>query len=264
MAPRILEISNPPRRRSRSRFRSNSARQLALSSIKPEKLPRYHPGAGTGRRELKKVRAIPKLVPGSKKCETAQAGSFIFCEKSTGIAQFQAESGADFHSAVERMASLLAMQCLVRGCDPGDYAILVPAERSLTNRLTARAKELLEEGLALANPVALSPRQREILHAVVCNRANKEIADKLNITVRTVKFHISSLLSKFGVDNRTELARRATGFLRSAAPDIETLEFDAPAERPKRTALGPVALDSAPNVTTKNRSVRFPQRILSA
>jgi DNA-binding CsgD family transcriptional regulator len=213
---------------------------------------------------LKKVRVIPKLIPGAKKHETTQATSLVFCEKATGIAQFQAESGADLHFAVERMASLLAMQCLVRGCEPGDYAILVPADRSLTNRLTARAKELLAEGLALANPVALSPRQREILHAVVCNRANKEIAAKLNITVRTVKFHISSLLSKFGVDNRAELARRATGFLRSGVPEGETVEFDAPAERPKRPELAPVALDTTLHVTSKSRGVRFPQRMLSA
>lgn len=162
------------------------------------------------------------------------------------------------------MASLLAMQCLVRGCEPGDYAILVPAEKSLASRLTSRAKELLAEGLALANPVSLSPRQREILHAVVCNRANKEIASTLNITVRTVKFHISSLLSKFGVDNRAELARRATGFLRSAKPISETLELEDPAERPKRPELRPVALDTALHATTKSRSVRFPQRMLSA
>lgn len=162
------------------------------------------------------------------------------------------------------MASLLAMQCLVRGCEPTDYAILIPAEQSLANRLTARAKELLAEGLAMANPVSLSPRQREILHAVVCNRANKEIAAELNITVRTVKFHISSLLSKFGVDNRAELARRATGLLRSAAPLAETLELDAPAERPRRPELKPVALDTTLHVTTKSGSVRFPQRMLSA
>lgn len=165
---------------------------------------------------------------------------------------------------MERMASLLAMQCLVRGCDPGDYAILVPAERSLSNRLTARAKELLAEGLALANPVALSPRQREILHAVVCNRANKEIADKLNITVRTVKFHISTLLSKFGVDNRAELARRATGFLRAGTPDSQPIELDAPSVRPHHAESGPVALNPSLHVASKSRSVRFPQRILSA
>jgi len=156
------------------------------------------------------------------------------------------------------------MQCLVRGCDPGDYAILVPAERSLSNRLTARAKGLLAEGLALANPVALSPRQREILHAVVCNRANKEIADKLNITVRTVKFHISTLLSKFGVDNRAELARRATGFLRAGMPDGGALELESIAGEPRRADLRPVGLEPTLHVASKNRSVRLPQRMLSA
>ncbi|HXX44058.1 MAG TPA: LuxR C-terminal-related transcriptional regulator [Candidatus Acidoferrales bacterium] len=165
---------------------------------------------------------------------------------------------------MERMASLLAMQCLVRGCEPGDYAILVPAERSLSNRLTARAKELLAEGLALANPVALSPRQREILHAVVCSRANKEIADKLNITVRTVKFHISTLLSKFGVDNRAELARRATGFLRAGATEAGALELELPAAEPRRVDLRPVGLEPTLHVASKNRSVRFAQRMLSA
>ena len=162
------------------------------------------------------------------------------------------------------MASLLAMQCLVRGCDPGDYAILVPAERSLSSRLTARAKELLAEGLALANPVALSPRQREILHAVVCNRANKEIASNLNITVRTVKFHISTLLDKFGVDNRAELARRATGFLRAGTPESGAMEIDASPPEPRRSDLRPIALDPALHAAPKNRSVRFPQRMLSA
>lgn len=213
---------------------------------------------------MKKVRVLPKVVPPARKHEATQAGSIIFCEKSTGIAQFQADIGADPGSTIERMASLLAMQCLVRGAEPGDYAILVPAEKTLVSRLTSRAKELLAEGLALANPVSLSPRQREILHAVVCNRANKEIAANLNITVRTVKFHVSSLLSKFGVDNRAELARRAAGFLRTSAPFGETLELEIPSERSKRQELGPVALDTTLHVTSKPRGVRFPQRMLSA
>jgi len=162
------------------------------------------------------------------------------------------------------MASLLAMQCLVRGAEPSDYVILIPAEKSLVSRLTSRAKELLAEGLALATPVSLSPRQREILHAVVCNRANKEIAAKLNITVRTVKFHISSLFSKFGVDNRAELARRATGFLRAAAPTEAPLRLEIPVDHANREELRPVALDTTLHVTTKSRGVRFPQRVLSA
>jgi DNA-binding CsgD family transcriptional regulator len=159
------------------------------------------------------------------------------------------------------MASLLAMQCLVRGSEPTDFAILVPAENTLASRLASRAKELLEEGRAIANPDSLSPRQKEILQAVICNKANKEIASKFNITVRTVKFHISSLLCKFGVENRTELARRASGFLRSTIAPDEALEFD---EGLRNSRVGPIAVNSPSHLASKARSMRFPQRVLSA
>ena len=92
----------------------------------------------------------------------------------------------------------------------------------LVARLIARTEELLKEGRAIACPTALSARQREVLDAVVSNRANKEIATRLNITVRTVKFHVSSLLSKFGVETRAELARRAAGFMRPTLLESET------------------------------------------
>ena len=106
------------------------------------------------------------------------------------------------------------MQCMVRGQDPKNFQVMVPAEQSLVARLISRAEELLAEGRAIACPASLSARQREVLNAVLSNRANKEIASKLNITVRTVKFHVSSLLSKFGVESRADLARRAAGFMR--------------------------------------------------
>jgi DNA-binding NarL/FixJ family response regulator len=163
---------------------------------------------------LKKVRGISKLL--RRKKEQSQYTQFVFCEKQSGLAQFQAASDSNLDFTIERMASTLAMQCLVRGSEPRDFAILVPVKKVLADRLGSRAKELLEEGRAVANPAALSPRQQEILHSVLCNHANKEIANKLNITVRTVKFHISTLLSKFGAENRSELTRRASGFLRSA------------------------------------------------
>jgi DNA-binding CsgD family transcriptional regulator len=213
---------------------------------------------------LKKTIPLPKVVSHPRKHDSAPAGSFVFFEKSTGVAQFQADASADSPSTFERMASLLAMQCLMRGCEPGDYAVLVPADRALATRVTSRAKELLAESLALANPVSLSPRQKEILRAVICNLANKEIADKLNITVRTVKFHISSLLNKFGVDNRAELARRATGLMRSAAPFGDAAEPDVPLEPSRRLELGPVPVESRRDVPAKSRNLRFAQRVLSA
>jgi DNA-binding NarL/FixJ family response regulator len=51
----------------------------------------------------------------------------------------------------------------------------------------------------------LSRREQEVLDGLLENLANKEIADRLHISERTVKFHVSNLLAKFGVRRRTDL-----------------------------------------------------------
>ncbi|MFZ0961027.1 MAG: response regulator transcription factor [Terriglobia bacterium] len=55
------------------------------------------------------------------------------------------------------------------------------------------------------SPGNLTQREREVLNALMENLANKEIGDRLNISERTVKFHVSSLLEKFSVRRRTDL-----------------------------------------------------------
>ncbi len=51
----------------------------------------------------------------------------------------------------------------------------------------------------------LSRREQEVLEGLLENLANKEVASKLNISERTVKFHVSNLLAKFGVRRRADL-----------------------------------------------------------
>jgi DNA-binding CsgD family transcriptional regulator len=223
--------------------------------------------------KLKKATAIPKLVHHEKKRVVSHPGNmFVFCDKSTGMSQFRAESDATLDCTVERVAGLLAMQCLVRGQEPRDFDVMVPAQGILVERLVSRAQELLEEGRAVACPGSLSPRQQEILHSVLCNRANKEIANLLNITVRTVKFHISALLSKFGVENRSELARRAAGFLRAPNAEVEPAPLERVGASSNRREMGPFALNSGSlnsgsglRVTNRVRGDRFsPGRVLTA
>lgn len=179
-----------------------------------------------------------------------------------GGAQFRADADADPGFTAERLAGLLAMQCLARGSNPEDFELLVPADAAFSTRMLARAKELLEEGRAVAGPATLSPRQKEILHSVICNHANKEIASRLNITVRTVKFHISSLLNRFGVQNRADLARRAAGLLRQGALDGRATDRDAVAGLPP--VLGPVAVNPRLQLSEKARAGEFSGRVLSA
>ena len=69
--------------------------------------------------------------------------------------------------------------------------------------------------VAMQHPVHLTRRQHEVLRGVLQSLSNKEIAAQLNIGVRTVKFHVSALLARFGVADRMSLAQK-TGEMLSA------------------------------------------------
>jgi NarL family two-component system response regulator LiaR len=67
------------------------------------------------------------------------------------------------------------------------------------------ASKLMEQVNRTRNdPDDLTPRELEVLPLLATGQLNKEIADTLNITERTVKFHVSSILGKLGAGNRTE------------------------------------------------------------
>lgn len=51
----------------------------------------------------------------------------------------------------------------------------------------------------------LSPREREVHELLMENLSNKEIAQQLHMSERTVKFHVSNLLGKHGVKRRADL-----------------------------------------------------------
>jgi NarL family two-component system response regulator LiaR len=55
----------------------------------------------------------------------------------------------------------------------------------------------------------LTDREQDVLELIGQGMANKEIAQKLVISERTVKFHVSAILAKLGAGNRTEATRIA-------------------------------------------------------
>jgi len=136
--------------------------------------------------------------------------SFVLCERSTGAVRFRVEADADGGMPVEKIAGLLAVHCLVRGQAPEDYELLVVPRESLLDAAAERAQELLAAGRALGAGVKVSRREQEVLDCILQGFTNKEIAAKLNVAERTVKFHVSSLLAKYGVSDRVALSREAS------------------------------------------------------
>ena len=68
--------------------------------------------------------------------------------------------------------------------------------------VTTRLLDHVREGGEQTEP--LTPRELEVLALISEGLHNSEIAGRLFVTERTVKFHVSSILAKLGADNRTE------------------------------------------------------------
>jgi DNA-binding NarL/FixJ family response regulator len=135
---------------------------------------------------------------------------YLFHEKNTGTTHFRVEAGPDGELPVDHAAGLLAMHCMVRGQCPSDYLIMIPAAPENLRDLSEKAQKLLEAGHSVKASVKLTRREEEVLDGILRSLANKEIACELNLSLRTVKFHVSSLLSKFKVRGRMELMREAS------------------------------------------------------
>ncbi|MCE0555643.1 MULTISPECIES: response regulator transcription factor [unclassified Motilimonas] len=66
-----------------------------------------------------------------------------------------------------------------------------------------------KESLAQSPEYSLSPRQMDVLKLLAKGYPNKKVADILNISEDTVKFHLRGLFKILGVSNRTESVTRA-------------------------------------------------------
>jgi ATP/maltotriose-dependent transcriptional regulator MalT len=53
----------------------------------------------------------------------------------------------------------------------------------------------------------LTPRQRMVAQAVIAGKSNREIANELYVSIKTVEFHINQILTRLGVDSRVDIER---------------------------------------------------------
>jgi DNA-binding NarL/FixJ family response regulator len=91
----------------------------------------------------------------------------------------------------------------VRQVAAGDPILSPRITRRLMDRAAVEAGAYQRARAALAR---LSPRENEVVLAIARGRSNAEIAAELFMSVATVKAHVSSVLTKLDLDNRTQIA----------------------------------------------------------
>jgi DNA-binding NarL/FixJ family response regulator len=106
-------------------------------------------------------------------------------------------------SAAARAVRAGAAGVLYKDIDPD---ALVRAIRSVRDGNVLLAPEALGSLVRGSRADTLTPREREVLARIADGRSNREIARLLALSEKTVKAHVSSVLAKLGVQDRTQAA----------------------------------------------------------
>jgi len=99
-----------------------------------------------------------------------------------------------------------ALSYLLKNVGADELARAIRAARAGRSTLAPEAAQILIQ--RATQPPApghdLSPREKEVLALMVLGLSNPDIADRLVVGRSTIKFHVSSILGKLGVQSRTE------------------------------------------------------------
>jgi DNA-binding CsgD family transcriptional regulator len=169
---------------------------------------------------------------------TIHPKAFVFFDRKTGTQRFEVKANTDGSLPVDHVASLLAVQCVMRGRRPQDFGVAVAAGEDLLGGLGTLTEKLIQDCQIFQSPVQLTKREKEILQEVLQVFTNKEIAEKVHISVRTVKFHVSALLTKFGVASRMDLLRKTADLFSWEKNSTEAAIPQLEADRKLRRSQG--------------------------
>ena len=100
---------------------------------------------------------------------------------------------------------------MVKPFEPEELVAQVESSLKQASRLIQQQNRDTDNTPKLQVPfdVELTPTEMKVVHFVARGMANREIAEEMNVSQRTIESHVSNMLGKTGLHNRTELARWA-------------------------------------------------------
>jgi DNA-binding NarL/FixJ family response regulator len=116
--------------------------------------------------------------------------------------------------------SMGADDYLIKPFEPKELLAKIEAQLERTRRIHAEIVRLMQQASMLPeappsattitpNPLPLTPAEEKVFWEVIQGYTNKQIGDRLFVSPRTVQTHLSNILSKLQLENRSQLVRFA-------------------------------------------------------
>ncbi len=98
---------------------------------------------------------------------------------------------------------------MVKPFEPEELVAQVESSLKHTDRLLQMQTVGMQQVMQLDRDIELTPTEAKVIQHVAKGMSNREIAEVLGVSQRTIESHVSNMLGKTGLHNRTELARWA-------------------------------------------------------
>lgn len=128
----------------------------------------------------------------------------------------------DYFDAIQTIGASHVQICLKRQDEALEFELINNARTILNPQALTSIRDWIEQlggswhtdektnrliiQFGLQKPIELTPRELDVIRLVAEGLSNKEIAEQLVISPRTVNFHLDNLFAKLGVRSRTEAA----------------------------------------------------------
>ena len=109
---------------------------------------------------------------------------------------------------IQRVLRAGALGCLLKNVSGAELAAAIRKAHAGSSTLAPEAAEALVRALSSSpgGRAELTRREQEVLTLMAEGLTNAEIAERLIVSLSTVKTHVSSIISKLGASTRTEAA----------------------------------------------------------
>lgn len=106
---------------------------------------------------------------------------------------------------------------LVKPFEPRELVAKIEAQLERSRRIHSEIVRLMQQTTPVApspvatvpTPLPLTPAEEKVFWEVIQGYTNKQIGDRLFVSPRTVQTHLSNILSKLELENRSQLIRYA-------------------------------------------------------